>query len=311
MILKNFVSILLMIGVALFQAFISTIVKSVSPFITTGVEVLSYYLIPLLFFIYPILKNSHEYKTNRRSFTLFVIRGFLSASSVFLFFYATQKIPIGVATILFNTTPIFVPVLAFFILGEKCSRQVWLGIFISLIGVLFIIHPGLSDFVSFYCLVGLGSGFVMALSQVILRSLAKNKILTSNIVFYQYLTCTFFSFIFILCEIASAHKATQIISISYNKLYFVLIMLMILGIIGIVAQLCLTKAFKYMPAAKLTPFLYISIPISCFLGWFFWNQNITEASVIGTCFIVIGICTVSFGNSIQVKKLLHTLRFNH
>lgn len=311
MISRNFLSIILMIGVALFQAFMSAIVKSVSPFITAGVEVLSYYLIPLLFFMYPILKSPHEYKTNRKSFILFVIRGFLSASSVFLFFYATQKIPIGVATILFNTTPIFVPVLAFVILEEKCSRQVCLGIFISLIGVLFVIHPGLNDFVSFYCLVGLGSGFIMALSQVMLRNLAKNKILTSNIVFYQYLTCTFFSFIFILYEIVYTHKITKIVSISYNKLYFVLFMLMLLGFIGIAAQLCLTKAFKYMPAAKLTPFLYISIPISYFLGWFFWNQNITEAAVIGTCFIVLGICIVSFNNSIQVKKLLHSLRFNH
>jgi drug/metabolite transporter (DMT)-like permease len=283
--------ILLMMLVAVYQSIMSVIVKLIIPYITTGVQLLAYYMIPLLFLLPIMFIRSSDYKT--KHFRLYLLRGIFASSSVFCFFYASQVIPLSVAAVLFNMTPVFIPLIVRIFLNEVTSKQVVCGIGISLGGVFFIIHPGFGGFFSFSSLIGLASGILMAVAQVMLRHLIKTNESSEKIVFYLYLTSTIYSAVIILTEMLISSKKILVI---HEKNHAVLVLggLLGLGIISLTAQRILTKAFQYMPAAKLVPFLYISIPVSSLLGWVIWQQQLTINLLIGSLLIIGGVLFITF-----------------
>lgn len=289
----------LMLLVALFQSIMATIVKTIEPNITTGVQVLAYYIVPLLFLL-PMLARSggNLLKTDRLFF--FFLRSALASGAVFCFFYAASHIHLGVAAVLFNTTPIFIPLLASVFLKEHTSRQVYLGIICSLVGVIIVIHPGVDGFFTPISIIGVCSGFLMAVAQVMLRHLAKQKVAINQIVFYLYLMASIFTLLIIGAE--SLFVQGAIIKITGHANYiFVFGMLVLLGVISLVAQRSLTKAFYFMPAAKLAPYLYVSVPVSSLIGWFFWQQGLGVSFYVGAVFVLLGVLLVTFDNK-QEKK---------
>ena len=250
-----------------------------------------------------ILKQGFtKYHSTTKQLNFFFLRGLLSAASVFCFFYAASHIPLGIAAILFNTTPIFIPLLAILFLKEHTSFPVYAGIVISLIGVVVALHPGFNGLISVGSFIGLTAGFLMAISQVMLRSLSRRKESVDKIVFYQYLMCVVSALIIIGVEtMLSGRHIGTLVHINMKDLFFVIAMLLILGILGFFAQRVLTKAFQYMAAAKLAPFLYVSVPISSIIGWVIWRQQFTISNGIGTILVVFGICIISFEKQLIPK----------
>lgn len=292
-------AIILMLLTAFLQSGASFIVRGVSGDITTGIQVLSYYLVPLIFFLPMLLKNGFTaYKT--KNFGFYLARGIFSAGSVFCFFYASQHIQLGVAAVLFNTTPVFIPLLASIFLNEKSSRQVYFGILLSIIGVVIIIHPGFNAFFSRIAFIGLASGFLMAVSQVMLRSVAKKNEPVNKIVFYQYFTCSLVAVAVISIEAIYQHNLRVVEMVNLSKLHFVAPMLLLLGSLCLIGQRVLAKAFQYMPAAKLAPFLYISVPISSIVGWLVWGQTFTTGMALGAVLVIMGVCVITFERKVQI-----------
>jgi drug/metabolite transporter (DMT)-like permease len=226
-------------------------------------------------------------------------RGLFAVSSVFCFFYASEHLPLGVAAVLFNSSPIFVPLLAGIFIGEKTSLIVYAGIIISLAGIIIVIHPGINGFVSIVALIGLASGFLMAIASVFLRYMVKAGESINKIVFYLYLMCSVVTITLIGGKCAVNFNLIDAFKINTDHIYFIICTLMSLGVISIIAQRTLTKAFQYMPAGKLMPFLYVSVPISSLFGWIFWRQQFTYSAAIGTIVVVAGVIIIMFENNIK------------
>lgn len=285
--------ILLMLLVAFYQSLLSFIVKAMSGDITTGIEVLAYYFIPLCFLIPLVFKRGfNAFKTDQILF-LFT-RGGFSVAAVFCFFYASEHINLGVAAVLFNTVPIFIPLLASIFLKEKTHPILYVPILISLIGVILVIHPGFGNFISIDSLIGIASGILMAFSQIMLRHLARIKTSIDKIVFYQYLTSSIITLGVIAFEVFSMHGTTILKTLEPKTLPFVIAMLLLLGIISLIAQRVLTKAFHYLPASILAPFLYVSVPISSIVGWVVWGQKLTLTMVTGCLLVILGACIITY-----------------
>jgi drug/metabolite transporter (DMT)-like permease len=298
--------ILLMILTAFFQSSMQAVVKYVSPDINTTIQLLAYYMIPLMIFIPLMMKQGlHQYKTSRFPFLL--LRGIITTIAVFCFFYTAKHMNLAVGAVLFNTTPIFIPLLASIFLKEQTSPKTYLGIGISLLGVIIIIHPKSTEFLSLLTFVGLASGFLMAVSQVMLRYLAKLNESVDNIVFYLYLTCVISALFFITLEDFFSSHGSGLHFIHGNHDGFVYSGLLVLGFLSFFAQRILTKAFKYMPASKLAPYLYISIPISSIYGWIFWHQHINYFVLLGSALVVAGTCIITFNfNFLGTRKIPET-----
>ncbi len=108
--------------------------------------------------------------SDRRTLLLRAVVGVMALS---LFYFALPKIPLGDATALFYMTPIWTALIASVILKERTARLVFLGMGISLIGVVMIARPSflfggaiseLSPLAVFACVgASMLSGFVYVL----------------------------------------------------------------------------------------------------------------------------------------------------
>lgn len=76
--------------------------------------------------------------TNRR---LLFVRGLLGATALLFYFYSIVHLPLGEATLIQYTNPVFATVLAAVILRESLRAREILCLVASLLGVLFVGHP--------------------------------------------------------------------------------------------------------------------------------------------------------------------------
>jgi drug/metabolite transporter (DMT)-like permease len=101
---------------------------------------------------------------------LLLLRGTLGFSAMILFFYTITTIPLGEAITLNKTSPLFVTLLAFFLMKERLGPWGILALFLGFLGVLFITQPwGLT--VSRAHLMGLLGGFLAACAYATIKRL--------------------------------------------------------------------------------------------------------------------------------------------
>jgi drug/metabolite transporter (DMT)-like permease len=72
---------------------------------------------------------------------LLILRGLFGFSAMILFFYTITTIPLGEAITLNKTSPLFVSILAFFLMGESLNRYGVLALLIGFAGVVLITQP--------------------------------------------------------------------------------------------------------------------------------------------------------------------------
>src|SRR5262245_37827989 len=113
---------------------------------------------------------------------LLFFRSLCGFASLTLYFYAVSKIPIGNATILNSTAPIFVVFLSGRILKEKIDQLVFFSLPIFLLGVFMIVKPTHSTEWKSH-LLALISGFTASMAYMSIRKLGKTEH-TTTVVFY-------------------------------------------------------------------------------------------------------------------------------
>lgn len=290
--------IVLILIVALLQSLSSAVVKGAADYTTIYEQLLTYCFVPLLFFVPSIVRHGFTiYKVDK--YELFLLRGVLTTTAVFCFFYVSLHIQLGVAAILFNTSPVFIPVLARFFLHEKSSWRVYAAIFISLIGIALVINPGAHAFFTPVALIGLGSGILMAIQQVMLRHFARN-IHARTVLFHQCVVCTIVSFIIL---VVGKFTASDIRIVTSGNIAEILLSLLVTGVLSFFGQQTVTKAFHYLPAARVAPYLYISVPISAGIGWVFWGQQFTVLMTIGALLVIMGTIFITLENRRENEQI--------
>jgi drug/metabolite transporter (DMT)-like permease len=156
--------VLLMAAVAFMQSCFSLIVKTVSTDISTGLQVLVYYLLPFVFLL-PLLWRQGKQLYATPYFAWHCLRGSLAAAAVFCFFYSASHLSLAMEAILFNSTPVFIPLFAWLFLGERTSLRVYGGILLALLGVVLALHPTMTQGQWHLGLIALAAGVLMALSR--------------------------------------------------------------------------------------------------------------------------------------------------
>ncbi len=101
---------------------------------------------------------------------LLILRGLLGFSAMILFFYTITTIPLGEAITLNKTSPLFVTMLAWLLLGEGISLWGVLALVLGFLGVVFVTQPwGLA--VSPAYALGLLGGFLAACAYATIKRL--------------------------------------------------------------------------------------------------------------------------------------------
>ena len=249
---------------ALLSAAVRELVERAYPL--SEVLLLRYGFASLFFWIILFSTNGFAALATRRPLD-HAIRSISGILSLALLYFAITRIPIADATALAYAAPIFITVLAIFLLGERIGLRRWLAVFAGFAGVLLIARPA-ADSWDIGVAAAAGSAFTGALVAIWLRKLA-----------------------------TSEHPVA--IGIYYNNLGFLLCLLWVLlsgwllprgtdlwlflafGLGCGLQQWLLTVSFRYAEASLLAPYEYLAMVFAAIVGYVFWGEVPVASTWIG------------------------------
>ncbi len=199
-------------------------------------------------------------------------RGFAGFIALNLNFYAISKISLGDATLLNQTSPLFVALFSVWFLNEKFSAKALILSLISFVGIALIMKPTFSHF-HFAALAGLLGGIVAALAYVAISQLHESD---------SFLTMAFY-----FTAISSILSTPLMIHHAVIPTSFALLCLILAGISGTFGQLFLTYAYKNEEASWVAPFSYIAVIFSFTLGILIFNEIPDFYSLLGSATVIV------------------------
>jgi drug/metabolite transporter (DMT)-like permease len=207
-----------------------------------------------------------------KNYKLLFTRGLFGFLGIVTSFAAMIKMNLGNASILLNTFPLFVALLAPVFIGEKFKHINFIFVVTAFAGISLIIKPTQHIFHNMAFL-GLLSGICAAFSVISVRRLTLTDS-SSVITFYFTLITTLASIPFIAGKFVMPTT-------------FEWLLLAGIGTAVTVGQLLMAKAYSYAHAATVSPFAYISVLGAYIFGIIIWKEVPDILSIIGCVLIVI------------------------
>jgi len=195
-------------------------------------------------------------------------------------FYALTVLPLAEQTALTYTTPLFVTMLSIPFLGEKVGLHRWSAVLLGFVGILVIAlgggafqgAAGMNTIVAAGMMIAVLQGVFSAMTTLLVRSLSATEA-SATIVMWQSLLMTAFATI-ALPFVWTMPGWTE------------LGLLVLVGVVGGVAQVLLTEAYASAQVSALGPYSYSSILWSVALGWLFWSDSPHWTTLAGAALIV-------------------------
>jgi drug/metabolite transporter (DMT)-like permease len=231
------------------------------------------YLSAFVFSAIITAKNGLSSLKTHRFFVLF-LRALFGTIATLLYVIALLYIPLINATLLFNTTPLFVPIFCLCILKVKVSWNAWLAILIGFIGILLIIQPTPSSLDQPGDLIGLGSGIFLALGFTMVKILSTTEpIQRVNFYFFGIGTILMVPFLFV------SHPVPGLVNWGWAS---------IIGALFIICQSFLIKAYQCADPHEIGVFQYASVVFAGFFDWIIWHKVPSLVTSIGIVLVMIG-----------------------
>lgn len=207
-------------------------------------------------------------------FHLHLLRSVAGVSAMYCFFYALANLPLADGMLLKMTSPLFMPLIAWFWLGESLRQRILLAIGIGFLGVVLVLNP--EGELNRVALVGLLGGGLASLAKVTLRRLGRSEP-SVRVVFYFALLSSLIS------SVPMFWSWQQPTPAEWG--WFALI-----GLMGTLGQLMLTRGYAIASAAAVSPMTYSSVLFGAGYGYLFWEETLTSQFVMGA--LLIGIAGV-------------------
>ena len=195
-------------------------------------------------------------------------------------FSALQFIDLSLMTILFQTMPLFITFLAPFIINEVVSSFRRNTAIIGFIGVIIMLNPVAENWFNYGVILGIMSPLCGALMTLSVRRLGKTDHPATTALWYNLLGTIVFLLICVLTKVGWPQ---------YDE---ILLILLIVGIISSIQQICLAYSLKFVAASVLAPLRYISVPIGLIVGVHFFNELLSPTFFIGTVIVVFASITI-------------------
>ncbi|QYD68766.1 DMT family transporter [Paraburkholderia edwinii] len=204
---------------------------------------------------------------------MLLIRGLLGALYLVCYFFSIAHIPLADASILAHMSPVFIILISAVFLRERVATPIWLLLGVVIIGAALIVRPFSYSTYSMYAAIGLLGAFFAGGAHVAIRQLSARHH-AYEIVFY---------FLSIAALVSIPLMWTDFVWPTSEREWICLITL---GVVSLLGQLFLTKAFTHESAAIVAVTRYIGIVFNVAWGWLFWSESIGTLTIAGGCLIV-------------------------
>lgn len=259
--------------------------------LSTQLDTLSIFLVVQVFsalLLAPIviLRGVDRLKTAR--FGLHLARCLFGLSAMFLMFYAYQKLDISLATLLKLLSPVFIPFVAVFILGERLRLATLAALAIAVLGVWWSSDVSIESNthvwgVSAACLAALFAAFGKSIVRRIGRSEDADVIAFYFSVYGVFIALPLWLF-------KDGFNFQRFVSLSHQmsgpkaELLYLLVLVSILATIG---QYTATVAYTKHRAAIVGLFTYLALPIAGVVGAVWWNEDLNLSFWLGSLLILL------------------------
>ena len=228
-------------------------------------------------------------KLSGGKFYLLFIRGFFGFIAMILFFYTITTIPLGEAITLNKTSPLFVAILAYYLLGETISKRVVFALFMGFVGVLFITKPFGFD-ISYEHILGVLGGFFAAAAYTTIKKI--KDIYDSRVIVLSFVGVG--SFLpAILFLIAPFVNTPDSLGFLFQKFVipdsiFLWSVILFMAFISTLSQWFLTKAYSASKLSIVGVISYTNIPFAIGFGVMLGDTLPDIFTFLGITLIVIG-----------------------
>jgi drug/metabolite transporter (DMT)-like permease len=191
-----------------------------------------------------------------------------------LWFFAVAHIALSQLVALEFTNPIWVAMLAPWLLGERLTRTRVLAAALGFVGVLIVAQPGRAP---------LEAGHVAALIAAVCFAL--NTIFTRDIMRFDGVLCVLF-WMTLLQGTASLVFSIPggIPAPTAENLPWILVV----GVTGLSAHYALTSALGYAPASIVAPMEFVRLPLIAVVGMLVYGEPLRATVFVGAALIVTG-----------------------
>ncbi|ALN82654.1 eamA-like transporter family protein [Lysobacter antibioticus] len=187
------------------------------------------------------------------------------------------------AVLLYNTGPLFIPLIARVWLGERLRPAALTGLAIGFAGVLVVLQPAARGLDS-TALISLFGGFAMAASQVLFYRSAQHQPPFRN-QFKLYMQASMVGLP--LAALGLGHLPSQPFTTESTTVLVLALLGMSLCSLG--SQSLRDLAYRGMDnASTLAPLMYVAVPVSAALDWLLFAHAARLSTLAGAGLIVIG-----------------------
>lgn len=192
--------------------------------------------------------------------------------AMFLFFYALAHLHLAEAMVLTYSTPLFIPFIAWAWIRELPPPVIFPAIALGLGGIVLIARPEAGLPVSLASIAGVLSGICAAGAMVSIRRISDTEP-APRVVFYFSALSTAISAVTLTWGWGPLSGGS-------------LALLVGIGVLATLGQLCLTRAYALAPAARIGAFTYSAVVFSGLIGWLLWQEQPDASSVAGMALVV-------------------------
>lgn len=209
-----------------------------------------------------------------------VWRGILGTTAMGLTFAGLGMLPLPEVTAIGYAAPIFTVILAALMLGERIRLVRITAVLLGLVGVIIMLWPrlgsgvSLQDSATFGAVLILVATLARALVQIHVRKMVQTEH-TAAIVFYFSATASVLS----------------LISLPFGWVVPSLNTLLLLGLAGVLggmAQILVTSAYRFGAASMLAPVDYVSMLFAILIGFVWFHELPTTVMLVGASLVIAG-----------------------
>lgn len=212
---------------------------------------------------------------------LFVLRAVTGGAASLLYYYALSFISLSSATVLFQTIPVFVPIVSRIWLKIKIHQRSWFGLGVAFLGIVLIVRPD-STLLNPGSFLALGSGVLGAISSVSARRLHYTES-SQRIIWYYFFLVTLISTVYFAMS-----WFFKPITIKQEDV----VLLLLLGLSGLAFQYLFVVAVRFSPARLVTPFIYFSLVFTLLLDIFYYKIIPHYTEYVGMLCVIVGVVLI-------------------
>jgi len=246
----------------------------------------------ILFVIIGLSIYKKDFFISKKHILLFSALAFFEPVVYFLFeTYSLQFTDPSIVSVIIATIPLFVAFVAVYFLKETFSKSNFLGVFLSVFGIVIMLFPSFSD--SSVSLLGVLLAFGAVLSTIgynyFLKKIPHTYSPLLVITWQNLFGLIVFTPLFLLMN------STESIVIQWNALSDInnLIALLLLAIFcSSIAFILYIKGVRHIGVAKANTFTNLIPVITAFISFFLFNEVVTWNKIAGILVVLTGIFLV-------------------